>query len=55
MKKIRFVGSPCGIMGKVLDCGLEVSEFKLQLCYYVHFQPNTFGDGNNPLILPGTG
>ena len=22
----------------MLDCGLEVSEFKLQLPYYVHFQ-----------------
>ena len=30
-----------GIMAKVLDCGLEVREFKLQPCYYVHFQTNT--------------
>ena len=25
-------------MGKVLDCGLEVSEFEIQSHYYVHFQ-----------------
>ena len=28
-------------MAKVLECGLEVSEFELQLCYYVHFQIST--------------
>ena len=26
-------GSPCGIKAKVLDCGLEVSKFRLQSCY----------------------
>ena len=26
-------GRPCGILVKVLDCSLEVSEFKLQLHY----------------------
>ena len=25
--------SPHGIMAKVVDCSLKVSEFKLQLCY----------------------
>ena len=35
----------CGIMAKVLDCSIEVNEFKFQLCYYVHFQTDTFGKG----------
>ena len=30
----------CGIVVKVLICDLKVSEFKLQLCYYIHFQTN---------------
>ena len=42
--------SPYGIMAKVLDCSLEISEFKLQLCYYIHFLTNTLGKGINPLI-----
>ena len=29
--------------GKVLDCGHEVSEFELQLRYYIHFRTNTLG------------
>ena len=44
-------GCPCGIM----DCGIVVSEFKLQLCYYSHFWTNTLGKGMNPLILPAMG
>ena len=35
----------------LLDCNLKVSEFKLQLCYYIHFWTNTLGKGMNPLIL----
>ena len=31
----------CDMMVKVLDCGLKVSKFKLQLHYYIHFQTNT--------------
>ena len=27
-----------GVMAKMLDCGLEVSDFELQSRYYVHFQ-----------------
>ena len=34
---------PHSIMVKELDCDLEVSDFKLQSCYYVHFQTNTLG------------
>ena len=31
-------------MAKVLDCGVKVSEFKLQSHYYIHFQTNTLGE-----------
>ena len=41
----------CGVMVKVLDGGIVVSEFVLQLHYYVHFRTNTLGKGINPLIL----
>ena len=37
---------------KVLDCGLKMSGFKLQLSYYVHFHANILGKGMNLLILP---
>ena len=43
-------GGLCGVMVKAMDCGIVVSEFVLQSCYYVHFQPNTLGKGINPLI-----
>ena len=33
-------GSFHGIMSKVLGCSLEVSEFKLQLHYCIHFWTN---------------
>ena len=39
-------------MVKAMDCGIVVSEFVLQLHYYVHFRANTLGKGMNPLILP---
>ena len=42
--------SPYGVMVYVLDCVIVVREFKLQLCYYIHFQTNTLGKGMNPLI-----
>ena len=45
-------GCPCGVMVKTMDCGIVVSEFVLQSCYYVHFQTNNLGKGTNPLILP---
>ncbi len=33
----------------VLDCDIVVSKFKLQSCYYIHFQTNSLGKGmNNP-------
>ena len=42
-------------MFKAMDCGIVVSEFELQLRYYVHFRANTLGKGMNPLILPAMG
>ena len=35
-------------MAKVLDCGHEVSEFKVQSCYYIYFWINVFGKGIQP-------
>ena len=42
-------------MVKAMDCGIVVSEFELQLRYYVHFWVNILGKGMNPLILPAMG
>ena len=39
-------------MGKVLDCGIVVSEFEPQLRYYTHFQLNIFGKGIKPSYSP---
>ena len=38
-------------MVNVLDCNILVSEFELQLRYYVHFRTNTLGKDVNSLIL----
>ena len=46
---------PRGVMVKVLDCGIVVCEFVLQLRYYVHFRSNTLGKGMSPLILQAMG
>ena len=43
------------VMVKAMDCGVVVSEFKLQSCHYIHFQANTLGKGMNPHILPAMG
>ena len=48
-------GCPRGIMIKVLDWGIVVSEFELKSRYYVHFWTNTLRKGINPLILPAMG
>ena len=37
--------SPLGIMAEILDCCLDVCNFKSDLRYYVHFQTNAFGKG----------
>ena len=41
------------VVANMLDCDIVVSEFKLQLFYYVHFQTNTLEKGMNPLIPTG--
>ena len=41
-------GYACGVMVKALDCGIVVSEFELQACYYVHFRINTFDERYEP-------
>ena len=43
------------IMGRVLDCGPEVSEFELHLCYNVHFWTNALRKDMNPIIRPAVG
>ena len=52
---IDWKGCPHGVMVKAMDRGIIVSEFVLQLRYYVHFQANTLEKGMNPLILPAMG
>ena len=44
-------GCPRGVMIKAMACGIVVSEFELQLRYYVHFWTNTLGKDMNPLLL----
>ena len=39
-------------MAKVLNCGLNVTEFDPQSRYYVHFRSNILGKGMTPLIPP---
>ena len=46
------VSSAHGIVANVLDCYIIVSEFELQLCYYIPFWTNTLGKGINLLTLP---
>ena len=38
-----------GVMVKAMECRIVVSEFELQLDYYVHFRTNILGEGMNPL------
>ena len=42
--------SPCGVVDNELDHNMVVSEFQLQLHYYIHFQINTLWKGMNPLF-----
>ena len=44
-----------GVMVKPMDCGIVVSKFVFQSCYYIHFRANTLGKDMNPLILPAMG
>ena len=43
-----YRGCPHGVMVKVMDCGIIVSEFVLQSRYYIHFRANTLGKDMNP-------
>ena len=51
----RMRGCPCGVMVKAMDCGIVVTEFVPQSCYYIHFRSDTLGKSMNPLILPAMG
>ena len=51
----RKGGCSSGVMVNAMDCGIVVSEFELQSCYYVNFRTNTLGKGMNSLILPTMG
>ena len=48
-------GSQRGVMTRVLDCTLEVSEFELQPRLYVHFWTITLGSVMNPFIPSNNG
>ena len=37
-----------GVVANVLHCDIVVSEFKLQLCYYIHFWINHLGKAPSP-------
>ena len=39
------------VVANVLDYYIVESEFKLQLCYCIHFGTNTLEKSMNPLIL----
>ena len=47
--------SPHSIVVNVWDFDIVVSKFKLQSCYYIHFQTNALGKGMNPLSPPAMG
>ena len=44
-----------GIVANMLDCTIIVSEFKFQLCNYVHFQTKTCEKHVNSQIDPTMG
>ena len=46
----QYQGTYCGIMDKVLNYGLEVNKFELQLLYCIHFWTITLEKGMNPFI-----
>ena len=52
MQDLYAGGCPRGVMVKVLDRGIVVSEFELQSRYFVHFQTNTLEKGMKPFALP---
>ena len=50
--KFIMAGCPHSVMVKVMDNGIVVREFKIQLSYYIHFWTHTLGKGMSPLIFP---
>ena len=46
---------PRRVMVQTMDCRIVVSEFVLQLRYYVHFWANTLGKGMNTPYPPSYG
>ena len=48
-------GSLRHVIAKVWDCDLEVSEFEIQLHYYVHLRTHTLSKGINPFNSPTRG
>ena len=42
-------------MAYILFCSIEVSEFELQLRYYIYFRINIRGKGMNSLMPPALG
>ena len=55
LKEMRAFIHFYGVMFKVLDCGIVVREFELQLRYYVHFWTSILGKGMTLPILPVRG
>ena len=55
MKELSKYNTHTCIYVNVLDSDIVVSEMKIQLCYYIHFQTNTQRKGMNPLFLPSMG
>ena len=45
------MGNLRDVVANVMDCNILIIEFELQLCFYVHFRSNTFGNNINPLTL----
>ena len=45
-------GNSHGIVAYILDYDIVVNEFKLQLCYNVHYLFNTLRKGVSSIILP---
>ena len=55
MVSFIFGECPCGVMVKVLDSGIVISEFEPQSRYYVHFRTNSLRKGMDRLVLLAMG
>ena len=47
--------NPCGVVANILESDIIISEFKLQLHYYIHFHTDTTWKGIEPLYSPSYG